>query len=88
VSTRGVPEDEVEVTVKDAGEGLSEDELEQVFNAFFSTKQEKVAMTAEQNLVYIVDDEPVIRDALSLLAEDMGLPARCFSSACEFIDFC
>ena len=44
MSTRGVPEDEVEVTVKDAGEGLSEDELEQVFNAFFSTKQEKVAV--------------------------------------------
>jgi PAS domain S-box-containing protein len=44
VSTRSLQNGEVEVTVSDAGKGLSQDELLQIFNAFFSTKQEGMGM--------------------------------------------
>ncbi|MBC8351953.1 MAG: PAS domain S-box protein [Planctomycetes bacterium] len=44
VSVRVLPDGRVEVAVRDAGKGLSSSELEQVFNAFFSTKQEGMGM--------------------------------------------
>jgi two-component system, LuxR family, response regulator FixJ len=37
--------------------------------------------------VFIVDDEPVIRDCVSLLVQTMGLSTKCFSSAVDFLDF-
>ena len=37
--------------------------------------------------VFIVDDESVIRDALSLVVQAMGISVHCFSSAHEFIEF-
>ncbi|MCH8042507.1 MAG: ATP-binding protein [Planctomycetes bacterium] len=44
VSSRILPDGYAEVTVSDVGKGLSQDELEQVFTAFFSTKQEGMGM--------------------------------------------
>lgn len=37
--------------------------------------------------IFIVDDETVLRDALRLVVQSMGLPVKCFSSASEFIEF-
>ena len=44
ISTRFLQGGQAEVTVSDAGKGLEQDELEQVCNAFFSTKQEGMGM--------------------------------------------
>ncbi|MCH8046552.1 MAG: AAA family ATPase [Planctomycetes bacterium] len=44
VSSRILSDDYAEVAVSDAGKGLAEDELEQVFQAYFSTKQEGMGM--------------------------------------------
>jgi PAS domain S-box-containing protein len=129
VSTRILQDGRVEVAVRDAGKGLPPEELEQVFNAFFSTKQEGMGMglaisrsiveahsgklwakpnsgpgvtfgfvipyeseiqagDVDRNpTVFIVDDEAVVRDALCLIIQDMGLSTECFSSADEFIEF-
>ncbi len=47
-----------------------------------------MASKPEQNrTVFIVDDESVVRDALSVAVEAMGFSARCFSSANEFLEF-
>ena len=37
--------------------------------------------------VFIVDDEPAMRDCLRLLVQTMGLAAKCFSSAGEFLEY-
>jgi len=37
-------------------------------------------------LVYIVDDEPAVRDAISMLLETEGLKTRCFQTAGEFLE--
>jgi two-component system sensor kinase FixL len=44
VSTQIRPDGQAEVIVSDVGKGLAKDELEQVFNTFFSTKQEGMGM--------------------------------------------
>lgn len=50
-------------------------------------------MTSRENLVaertttvYVVDDDPGVLDAIQLLLRSVGLPARGFSSAGEFLD--
>jgi len=43
-------------------------------------------MTPEKGTVYIVDDEPSICAALSRLFKSVGLTARIFASAREFLD--
>ena len=126
ISTRVHYNGQVELTVSDAGTGLTPDELEQVFDTFFSTKQNGMGMGlpisrsiieshggklwSKTNIglgasfgftipledahepergpiVFIVDDEAVIRDALSLIVQAMGLSVKCFSSATEFLGF-
>lgn len=37
-------------------------------------------------MLHIVDDEQVLRDALSWLARSRGLPARCYAHGVEFLD--
>lgn len=44
ISTRTLQDGQADVIVSDAGKGLAQDELDQVFNAFFSTKQEGMGM--------------------------------------------
>ncbi len=44
VATRILQDGQAEVVVSDRGKGLDKNELEQVFNAFFSTKQEGMGM--------------------------------------------
>ncbi|MFN3984968.1 MAG: response regulator FixJ [Rhodocyclaceae bacterium] len=44
-------------------------------------------MTTE-TLIHIVDDEPDVRDALSLLMRSVGLAARSYASADEFLSRC
>ena len=44
VSSRVLPDGQAEVVVIDSGRGLAQDDLEQVFGAFFSTKQEGMGM--------------------------------------------
>ncbi len=44
ISTRVLQDGQAEVIVSDAGNGLAQDDLEQVFNAFFSTKQKGMGM--------------------------------------------
>ena len=126
VSTRIRKDNHVEVSVSDVGEGLPEDQLEQIFDTFFSTKREGMGMglpisrsiveshggklwskanigpgatfgftiprepdhQRDQNqTVFIVEDEAALRDAISLVIQTMGLSARCFSSAVEFLEF-
>lgn len=45
-------------------------------------------MGAVENLatVYIVDDDPAVRDAIRCLVESVGLKAETFSSAAEFLN--
>lgn len=42
--------------------------------------------TPEAGTVYIVDDEPAVRDALRLLFHSVGLKAVCFAEASAFLD--
>lgn len=42
-------------------------------------------MTMEQSLVYIVDDDPDMRDSLHWLMKTVGIRARTFASAAEFL---
>jgi signal transduction histidine kinase/CheY-like chemotaxis protein len=44
VSTRVLHDGRVQVAVRDAGKGLPDDDLQKVFNAFFTTKQEGMGM--------------------------------------------
>lgn len=44
VSTRILHDGRVQVAVRDAGKGLPDDDLQKVFNAFFTTKQEGMGM--------------------------------------------
>ena len=37
-------------------------------------------------IVFVVDDEPAIRDSLALLLRSVGLPTRTFESAQSFLD--
>lgn len=39
-------------------------------------------------LVYIVDDEPDVRDAIGMLLDAEGLTTRCFQTGQEFLDHC
>ncbi|AAU91126.1 DNA-binding response regulator, LuxR family [Methylococcus capsulatus str. Bath] len=39
-------------------------------------------------LVHIVDGQPAVRDALKVLVESEGLPARCFATGKDFLDYC
>jgi FixJ family two-component response regulator len=39
-----------------------------------------------EELVYVVDDDEAVRDSLEMLFRSIGLPARCFKSAEEFLD--
>jgi len=126
VSARTRQDGQAELAVSDAGKGLAEHDVDQVFNAFFSTKQEGMGMGlpisrsiveahggklwVEPNsgpgvtfgftipsedghepdrnpIVFIVDDESVMRDALRLVVQGMGLSAMCFPSAVEFLEF-
>jgi two-component system response regulator FixJ len=41
--------------------------------------------THRETIVFIVDDEPAIRDSLALLLRSVGLPTRTFASAAEFL---
>jgi PAS domain S-box-containing protein len=125
VSTQILQDDQVEVSVSDTGKGLTQEELEQVFGAFFSTKQEGMGMglpisrsiieahngemwskskvgcgatfgfnipresiheTDQNPTVFIVDDEPAMRDSLRMVVQASGISAKCFSSAVEFLD--
>ena len=37
-------------------------------------------------MVFLIDDDPAVRDGISDLLDSAGIPARCFSSAEEFLD--
>ncbi|MCH9653398.1 MAG: response regulator [Planctomycetes bacterium] len=37
--------------------------------------------------IFIVDDEPAIRNAFSLIVQSMNYQVKCFSSAIEFLDY-
>jgi two-component system response regulator FixJ len=39
-----------------------------------------------EELVYVVDDDEAVRDSLEMLFRSVGLAARCFESAEEFLD--
>jgi FixJ family two-component response regulator len=45
----------------------------------------EIAMT-DSKLVYIVDDDPAVRDSLGLLMKSVGLASREFGSAADFLD--
>jgi len=43
-------------------------------------------MTGELPTVYIVDDDPAVRDSLQWLVESVNLPVKVFSTGLEFLD--
>ena len=43
-------------------------------------------MSLPESTVFIVDDDPSIRAALARLFKSVGLPARSFATAREFLD--
>ncbi len=43
---------------------------------------------SEMKTVFVVDDDPAVRDALTLLIEQDGLTVRAFASAEEFLGHC
>lgn len=43
-------------------------------------------MPSSEQIVFIVDDDSDVLDALSLLLYSAGLPTRCFASALDFLD--
>ena len=43
-------------------------------------------MQQSKPIVYIVDDDPSVRDSLSLLLQSAGYPVQVFASANEFLD--
>jgi two-component system, LuxR family, response regulator FixJ len=43
-------------------------------------------MNDTDTVIYVVDDDDAVRDSLSLLLRTVGLPARTFGSAAEFLD--
>ena len=43
-------------------------------------------MTISDAVVYIVDDDELIRDSLRILVKSVGLQAETFSSAQQFLD--
>jgi FixJ family two-component response regulator len=45
------------------------------------------SMGAENEVVYIVDDDPIVRDALSSLLRANGKDVRLFTSGTEFLNF-
>ena len=124
VSTRTLLDGNAEVIVSDAGKGLSQSEMDQAFNTFFSTKHDGMGMglpisrsiidahggklwskqnagrgatfgftipcenereSDDQPTVFIVDDEPALRDAVSRIVKALGLSTKCFASAVEFL---
>jgi FixJ family two-component response regulator len=42
----------------------------------------------ENTTVFVVDDDPAVRDALTLLIEQEGLPVKAFASAEDFLACC
>lgn len=38
------------------------------------------------DIVFVVDDDPAVRDSLQLLLEASGFQTRCFAAAAEFLD--
>lgn len=42
----------------------------------------------ENNTVFVVDDDPAVRDSLTLLIEQEGLPVKAFASAEDFLASC
>ena len=45
------------------------------------------SMGTENEVVYIVDDDPMVRDALSSLLRANGKNVRVFTSGAEFLNF-
>ena len=43
-------------------------------------------MSNDQPLVYLVDDDEAVRDALGMLFKSVGLPHQAFASALEFLE--
>ncbi len=41
---------------------------------------------SQSGVVFVVDDDPASREAVATLVEEMGVPARAFGSAEEFLD--
>ena len=50
-------------------------------------EREYSAMSQEQPMVYVVDDDPSVRRALERLIKSVGLEIRTFPSARDFLDF-
>ncbi len=51
VSTRALQDGAVELAVTDRGKGLSQEELEKVFDAFFSTKPDGMGLPISRSIV-------------------------------------
>jgi two-component system, LuxR family, response regulator FixJ len=43
-------------------------------------------MSADQSMVFVIDDDAAVRDSLSLLLKSVKQPARTFSNADEFLE--
>ena len=46
----------------------------------------EISVTEREPTVFVVDDDPGVLDAVSLLLRSVGLPAKTFSSASEFLE--
>jgi FixJ family two-component response regulator len=63
--------------------------LDHLLRSFYSTNLDGLAprrmMSEEQPVVFVIDDDPSVRDALAGLLRSVGLEGRAFGSAREFL---
>jgi FixJ family two-component response regulator len=86
---------EVLVEVKDSGPGVDPQDLDRIFTPFFTTKAEgmglglsisqSILVTDVAAVVFVVDDDPSMRDSLKLLLRSVNLPVQTFASPQEFL---
>jgi FixJ family two-component response regulator len=43
-------------------------------------------MSCDEQIVYLIDDDEAVRDALSMLMESVNMKFQCFSNGVEFLD--
>ncbi|PYV68961.1 MAG: hypothetical protein DMG96_35195 [Acidobacteria bacterium] len=84
------------IQIEDSGSGLDPEQAERIFEPFFTTKPQGLGMghiaksrrspmTDREDIVFVIDDDASMREALNSLIRSVGLRAELFGSAKEFL---